>query len=91
VDASTYQIRRLRTDLLRPLPLIHLNRQTTDISFKEVSFTDVKSDVWLPHQVAVTVDWNGRVYRNWHTYSDFKLFNVEARHWKAPEAETPVN
>jgi tetratricopeptide (TPR) repeat protein len=90
VDASTYQIRRLRTDLLRPLPLIHLDRQTTDISFKEVFFTDVKSDLWLPRQVAVTVDWNGHVYRNWHTYSDFKLFNVEARH-KVPAPETPVN
>jgi hypothetical protein len=64
VDASTYQIRRLRTDLLRPLPLIHLDRQTTDISFKEVFFTDVKSELWLPRQVAVTVDWNGNVYRN---------------------------
>ena len=91
VDAATYQIRRLRTDLLRPLPLIHLDRQTTDISFKEVSFTDVKSDLWLPRRVAVTVDWNGRVYRNWHTYSDFKLFNVEARHKKGSETETPVN
>jgi Flp pilus assembly protein TadD len=91
VDASTYQIRRLRTDLLKPLPLIHLDRQTTDISFKEVSFSDAKSDLWLPRQVAVTVDWNGRIYRNWHTYSDFKLFNVEARQKKAPPAETPVD
>ncbi|HTG59407.1 MAG TPA: hypothetical protein VMG63_08370 [Terriglobia bacterium] len=90
VDASTYQIRRLRTDLLKPLPLIHLDRQTTDISFKQVSFTDVKTDVWLPRQVAVTVDWNGRVYRNWHTYSDFKLFNVEARQKKAAAAESPA-
>ena len=91
VDASTYQIRRLRTDLLKPLPLIHLDRQTTDISFKEVSFTDVKSDLWLPRQVAVTVDWNGRIYRNWHTYSDFKLFNVDARQKKAPAAESSGN
>ena len=91
VDASSYQIRRLRTDLLRPLPLIHLDRQTTDISFKQVSFTDVKSDLWLPRQVAVTVDWNGRVYRNWHTYSDFKLFNVEARQNKVPTAGSSAN
>jgi tetratricopeptide (TPR) repeat protein len=91
VDASTYQIRRLRTDLLKPLPLIHLDRQTTDISFKEVSFSDVKSDLWLPRQVAVTVDWNGHIFRNWHTYSDFKLFNVDARQKKAPAAEKPAN
>jgi tetratricopeptide (TPR) repeat protein len=91
VDASTYQIRRMRTDLLKPLPDIRLERQTTDISFNEVTFTGTKSEIWLPRQVAVTVDWNGRVYRNWHTYSDFKLFNVDSRQKKAkvPAAETP--
>jgi hypothetical protein len=29
--------------------------------------------------VEVTVDWKGRVLRNQHRYSDFKLFNVEAK------------
>jgi Flp pilus assembly protein TadD len=93
VDASTYQIWRMRTDLLKPLADIHLERQTTDIGFKEVTFTGMKSEFWLPRQVAVTVDWNGRLYRNWHTYSDFKLFNVESRQGsaKAPAAETPAN
>ncbi len=79
VDASSYQIERMRTDLLKPLPGIRLDRQTTDINFTEVTFTEVKSDLWLPREVAVTVAWNGRVFRNRHTYSDFRLFNVDSR------------
>ena len=33
---------------------------------------------WLPQQVTVAVDWNGKHFRNEHRYSEFKLFNVEA-------------
>ena len=33
---------------------------------------------WLPQQVTVTVDWNGKHLHNEHRYSEFKLFNVKA-------------
>ena len=34
--------------------------------------------LWLPEEVTVTLDWNGKVLRNTHEYSDFKIFNVDA-------------
>jgi len=87
VDASTYPLRRMRTDLLKPLPDIRLERQTTDIRF---DVTGVKSGLWLS-----LLPWTGMVgsSANWHTYSDFKLFNVESRQRtdKVPAAETPAN
>ena len=79
IDPTTFQIVRLRTDLLAPQSKVRLQRQTTEIHFKEVSFKEVATAFWLPEEVSVTVDWKGRVYRNWHRYSDFKLFNVEAK------------
>jgi hypothetical protein len=39
VDAQTYQILRLRTDLLKPLPEVKLKRQTTEIDYAEVHFS----------------------------------------------------
>jgi len=33
---------------------------------------------WVPQQVTVSVDWNGKHLRNEHRYSEFKLFQVEA-------------
>jgi len=79
IDSTTFQIVRLRTDLLNPLSNVRLDRQTTEIQFKQVSFKELATVLWLPQEVTVTVDWRGRTLRNLHRYSDFRLFNVETR------------
>jgi hypothetical protein len=79
IDASTYKIVRLRSDLLTPQPTIRLERQTTEISYLPVQFKQVAEAMWLPSEVAVTVEWSGRTFRNSHTYSRFRLFNVEMK------------
>ncbi|HLY59951.1 MAG TPA: hypothetical protein VKV95_04225 [Terriglobia bacterium] len=76
VDTQSYQIVRLRTDLLRPLPEVRLDKETTEIDFGEEHFKDIAEAFWLPREVTVSVDWNGKSMRNTHAYSDFKLFNV---------------
>jgi tetratricopeptide (TPR) repeat protein len=76
IDPQTYQILRLRTDLLRPLPEVRLERQTTEIAYSEVRFKGVEGSFWLPKDVTVTVEWAGRSLRNEHEYSGFKVFNV---------------
>jgi len=78
IDPVSFQILRLRTDLLAPQSKVRLQRQTTEILFREVQFKELAGSFWFPQEVAVTVDWRGRVFRNWHRYSEFKLFNVEA-------------
>jgi hypothetical protein len=77
VDPETFQILRLRTDLLAPVPEVGLERETTEIEYGEVYFSRLREAFWLPRQVTVTVAWNGKRLRNQHQYSDFKLFNVE--------------
>jgi len=76
IDPQTYQILRLRTDLLKPLPEVRLERQTTEIAYSEVRFKGVEGSFWLPKEVTVTVQWAGRSLRNEHEYSGFKVFNV---------------
>ncbi len=78
VDSESYEITRLRTDLLMPLSEVNLERETTEIAFGEVHFKGIAGGFWLPQQVTVTVDWNGKHLRNEHHYSEFQLFNVEA-------------
>ncbi len=77
IDTQNYQIIRLRTDLLKPLPEIKLERQTTEIDYQEVHFKNSSQGFWLPREVAVTVDWDGKTLHNEHRYSDFKLFDVK--------------
>jgi Tfp pilus assembly protein PilF len=79
IDPTSFQIVRLRTDLLAPQPKIKLRRQTTEIHFAEVSFKGITASLWLPKEVSVTVNLRGHVYHNLHRYSDFMLFNVETK------------
>ena len=79
IDSQNYQIIRLRTDLLQPLPEVQLTKKTAELNFNEVHFKGLTQGFWLPREVAVTVEWRGRVLRNHHEYSDFKLFNVESK------------
>ncbi|MBZ5668107.1 MAG: hypothetical protein LAO04_00025 [Acidobacteriia bacterium] len=90
IDPTNFQILRLRTDLLAPESKIRLQRQTTEIHFKEVSFKEVATAFWLPEEVSVTVDLRGHIYHNLHRYSDFKLFHVETKEErKAPLVPAP--
>jgi tetratricopeptide (TPR) repeat protein len=76
-DSENNHILRMRTDLLKQPPNSRLKRQTTVIDFAEVRFKELPAALWLPREVTVTVEWKGRVFRNFHRYTDFRLFNVE--------------
>jgi len=78
IDSQNYQIIRLRADLLKPSQEIHLEKETTDITYGEVHFKDLPIGFWVPKEVTVAVDWNNRHLRNEHRYSEFKVFNVQA-------------
>ncbi len=78
IDSQTYQITRLRSDLLKPVQELNLQRETTEIAYGEVHFKDKAAAFWVPQQVTVTVDWSSKHLRNQHRYSEFKLFQVDA-------------
>jgi len=91
VDAATYQVLRMRTDLLRPVPELRLEAQATDVRFGEVRFPSKDQPMWLPQDVTVTVHWNGRTFRNLHHYSDYELFQVKTRQKiRAPKVQEPA-
>jgi hypothetical protein len=79
IDPETFQIVRLRTDLLEPFFELGLMQTTTEISYNEVQFTSSATPLWLPREVLVTIRWNGKNFSNRHRYSDYRLFTVETR------------
>jgi hypothetical protein len=91
VDAESYEIVRLRTDLLKPLPEVRLDQVTTEIDFSENHFTSLAEGFWLPREVRVSVHWKGKHLRNRHQYSNFQLFRVGASEKiaKPKEADSP--
>jgi len=93
VDKASFHIRRLRTDLLAPLPELGLAEQTTTIGYSEVRFVDA-APLWLPRDVDVNIqfkehlagrasDLGSRVtdqtFCNIHHYSNYLLYRVSTK------------
>ncbi len=90
VDPKTYQIIRMKADLLEPKPEAGLTRQTTVISYCEHQFSAKGMSLWLPCQVVVTMEYSSRIYRNLHRYSNYRLFTVESYERHEPISRPPV-
>jgi hypothetical protein len=84
VDSATYQIRRLRTDMLAPCPELGVERETTIIQYGAVYFKGITQVNWLPKEVEVIVTWKNTTLHNDHAYSHFRLFSVESEHRESP-------
>ena len=79
IDAGKDQIIRMWTGLLTPVPEIKLQSQTTRIKFDEVHFQGITTGLWLPREVEVETKFSEMYFRNFHFYSQFKLFSVNIR------------
>jgi VWFA-related protein len=79
VDPDTYQILRMRTDLLAPRHDVGLARQTSEIWFSDVHFRSNAEAFWLPSEVLVTHSSMGRTYHNRSRYSDYQIFTVSVQ------------
>lgn len=79
VDRSTFQILRMRTDLLAPRNDIGLDQQTTLLRLDKVQLPDVPKPLWLPSEVQVTIKFKGQYFRNDHRYPEYRLFRVSSK------------
>jgi hypothetical protein len=77
IDQNTFQIVRLRTDLLAAHDEVGLAEQTTEITFGEVRIADVSEPLWLPSQVSVCALYHGQTFRNEHRYTQYQRFRVQ--------------
>jgi VWFA-related protein len=78
VDPQTYQIVRMKTDLLAPRDDVMLARVSSEIWFNEMHFKTIAEAFWLPQEVEVALEFNGKLYRNRHRYSDYQVLTVAA-------------
>lgn len=84
IDKNNFQIIRMRTDLLTPRPEIALNALTTTLTFAEVTLPGANVPLWLPCEVVVDIESEGRRFRNKHHYSDYHSYSVQVK--MSPEA-----
>jgi hypothetical protein len=76
IDKSSFQIIRLRTDILAPPTDMGLDRQTTEVTFSEFRLPEIEKPIWLPSKVQVDAVFDGQAFRNEHLYTNYKHFHV---------------
>lgn len=77
IDPGTFQVLRIETELVRPLPEVGLTVDRVAISYQPVQFPSREQELWLPKTVDLYVERQGRRYYRRHTFKDFQLFTVE--------------
>ena len=77
IEAESYHIVRLETDLVRPVPEIRLAADHTAIEYGPVHFRERNLDMWLPQSAEVYSDWRGRRFHRRHSFSKYLLFSVD--------------
>lgn len=77
ISADNYQIVRLETDLVSPVPQIRLVADHSDIEYGPVKFNKSNVQMWLPQSAEVYYDWKGRRIHRRHSFSNYMLFAVD--------------
>jgi Carboxypeptidase regulatory-like domain len=77
IDAATYQVLRLESELMKPVQDIGLTQEHLAIDYGQVKFRTHSEQLWLPLDAEVYAERRGHRYYRRHTFSDFKIFTVE--------------
>ncbi len=77
VDATTFQVVHLETDLLNPIPELLLDLEHQSLDYGPVVFAARNVSLWLPQSVDITVHLSGKQFNARHSYSNYQLFVVD--------------
>jgi tetratricopeptide (TPR) repeat protein len=79
IAADTFQITRMETDLVAPIPEIQLIADHTAIEYGPVQFKNRNVNMWLPQSAEVYYDWKGRRVHRRHSFNHYLLFAVDEK------------
>jgi hypothetical protein len=88
IDAGTYQVTRLETNLVRPVERISLTREQLSVEYGQVQFRSRDMQLWLPKTAELYWEQHGRQYYRRHEFSDFKIFSVDTNQKFQPTKES---
>jgi len=77
VDAATFQVVHLETDLLRPIPELFLDLEHQSLDYGPVVFAQRNVSLWLPQAVDISVHLEGKHFNARHSYTNYRLFVID--------------
>lgn len=90
VLSDSFQIVHLETDLVRPIPEIHLDTEHTSVTYGPVEFKRSNTDLWLPKSADLYVHLGKRRFHRGESFDHFMLFATDVEEKRsAPKATDP--
>jgi len=77
IAPDSYQVMRMETDLVKPIPEIRLLKDHVGIDYRPVDFPSRRLQLWLPETMDIYMDFLGHRSHRRHSFSDFQLFSVD--------------
>ena len=77
ISAQSFQIVRLETALIAPIPEIRLVTDRAVIEYGPAHFQSNSLDMWLPRTAEIYYDWIGRRSHRLHRFDNYLLFSVD--------------
>lgn len=80
LTASNYDLLRIETDLVKPLPELELSLDHLIVDYGPVSFENGNVKLWLPWSAEMFMQLHGNRYHHKHYLTDYYLFSVDTAH-----------
>ena len=77
ITTDSYNVMRIETDLISPVPQIDLQLEHLVIGYAPVQFQKRPIQLWLPENASLYIDYRGHRYQRVHSFSQFQLFSVD--------------
>ena len=77
IDARSFQVLHLESDLIKPVEKIRLTREHISIDYAAVRFHSRREQLWLPQSADLYVELRGRRFYRRHIFSNFKIFSTD--------------
>jgi tetratricopeptide (TPR) repeat protein len=92
IRADNFQILRIESELVAPVPEIQLRSEHQVVEYAPVPFAKSGTSLWLPHSAELYLDFRRQRYYRRHSFDHYMLFSVAAEgHAKDPKpGEKPV-
>jgi tetratricopeptide (TPR) repeat protein len=90
ISADNYQILRMETDIVAPIPQIKLLAEHTAIEYGPVNFQRDNVTLWLPQSAEVYFAWAGKQMHRRHSFSNYLLFGVDEKQRIGAPKDTPA-
>jgi len=91
ITADKFQIVRIESELLRPMPEIKLLSERQLVEYGPIQFEKKNTSLWLPKSAEIYFDFRRHRYYRRHSFDHYMLFSTDANEKRTePKAEAPA-